>query len=363
MVLCISPWNFPLAIFIGQVAAALVAGNTVIAKPASQTVICASWAVNIMKLAGLPDNVLQLLPGKRNVIGDALLSHKFLKAVMLTGSTLTGKTIAKTLVNRPGEIIPIIAETGGQNAMLVDSTALPEQVVQDIIDSAFKSAGQRCSALRVLYLQEEIFGKVINMLKGAMNNIQIGLPTDVATDVGPMIDDRALATMFDHTKYLESLNAEKIASCAIPDGLQGNYFAPSVYEISSITQLKGEVFGPILHVVRFKFEDLDKCLSEISATEFGLTLGIHSRVESTVKYICENTRVGNIYVNRNMVGAVVGVQPFGGEGLSGTGPKAGGPWYLNRLCREQTISVNLTAIGGNAELMSGSSVALAKDLV
>lgn len=352
VVLCISPWNFPLAIFIGQVAAALVAGNAVLAKPASQTVVIADWAVQILFAAGLPKAVLHLLPGKRGDIGRALLQDQHLKAVMLTGSTATGKHMAQELAARSGELIPLVAETGGQNVMLVDSTALPEQVVQDIVNSAFKSAGQRCSALRVLYLQDEIYEKTVTMLTGAMAELKVGLPTELGTDVGPLIDSAAHKRMIEHEQYLLSINAQKIAKAKLPEGLHGNYFAPVAYAINSISELRGEVFGPILHIVRYQKSELDKVLSDISATEFGLTFGMHSRVENNVRYVAQKMRVGNIYVNRNMVGAVVGVQPFGGEGLSGTGPKAGGPWYLTRLCREQTISVNTTAVGGNAQLMT-----------
>lgn len=351
VVLCISPWNFPLAIFLGQVSAALVAGNAVIAKPASQTIAVADWAVDILYKAGIPRELLHLLPGRREIVGHELLNNKHLSAVMLTGSTATGKAMAKTLADRPGEIVPLVAETGGQNAMIVDSTALPEQVVQDIVDSAFKSAGQRCSALRVLYIQDEIFDKVQLMLAGAMESLRVGDSRFLETDVGPLIDGAALKRMQEHESFLLSLGAKEIAKCSLPS-LNGHYFAPVAYEIDSISQLPGEVFGPILHVIRYSSQNLDKCLAEINATEFGLTLGIHSRLESTVAYICKNVRVGNIYVNRNMVGAVVGVQPFGGEGLSGTGPKAGGPWYLTKLCREQTVSVNTTAVGGNAQLMT-----------
>ena len=352
VVLCISPWNFPLAIFLGQVAAALVAGNAVLAKPASQTIAIADWAVKVLYEAGLPQGVLHLVPGKRGAIGSALLENKSLKAVMLTGSTATGKAMAQQLAARPGELVPLVAETGGQNVMIVDSTALPEQVVTDIVDSAFKSAGQRCSALRVLYIQDEVYDKITAMLAGAMAELRIGLPTNLATDIGPLIDAAAHKRMITHEQYLLSINAKKIASVPMPQNLNGYYFAPVAYEIASISQLQGEVFGPILHIVRYKRADLDKCLAEIAATEFGLTFGIHSRVESFVQSVIKKIRVGNVYVNRNMVGAVVGVQPFGGEGLSGTGPKAGGPWYLTRLCREQTVSINTTAVGGNAQLMT-----------
>lgn len=352
VVLCISPWNFPLAIFIGQVAAALVAGNTVLAKPASQTIAIADWAVQILYQAGLPKDVLFLTPGKRGDIGESLLNSEHLKAVMLTGSTATGKNMAQQLAARPGELIPLVAETGGQNVMLVDSTALPEQVVQDVVDSAFKSAGQRCSALRVLYVQDEIYDKITAMLVGAMAELRVGLSGDLATDVGPLIDQVAHKRMIEHEQHLSSISAKELARVVMSSGLNGNYFAPVAYEIDSISQLQGEVFGPILHIIRYKTAELDACLAEVQATGFGLTFGIHSRVESNINNIIAKMRIGNIYVNRNMVGAVVGVQPFGGDGLSGTGPKAGGPWYLTRLCREQTISVNTTAVGGNAQLMT-----------
>lgn len=363
VVLCISPWNFPLAIFLGQVTAALVAGNAVIAKPATQTIAIANWAVNVLYEAGLPENLLHLVPGKRDEIGEALIQNKHLKAVMLTGSTETGKKIAQSLSNRPGELVPLIAETGGQNAMIVDSTALTEQVVQDVVDSAFKSAGQRCSALRVLYIQEEVFDKTVNMIKGAMDCLRIGMPSDLESDVGPMIDSVAISRMKEHEVYLSSIDAKELAICKMPNDLFGNYYSPRMYQINSINDLKFEVFGPILHVVKFSRSGLEKCIDDINNTGFGLTLGIHSRLEQTIKNICERVRVGNIYVNRNMVGAVVGVQPFGGEGLSGTGPKAGGPWYLYRLCREQTISVNTTAVGGNAKLMTMEKPQCTGDLI
>lgn len=350
--LCISPWNFPLAIFTGQVAAALVAGNTVLAKPATQTMAIAHEMVKLFYEAGLPKGALQLLPGRRDVIGQPLLQDPRVQGVMLTGSTATGKMMAQTLAERPGLIVPLIAETGGQNAMIVDSTALPEQVVQDVVDSAFKSAGQRCSALRILFIQEDIADKIITMLKGAMATLTIGDPVALHIDIGPVIDQKALNTLQNHQKYLAEQGAKKIAQCEMPDGLNGFYFAPAAYELDNIDILSEEVFGPILHIVRFKGQDIHQVMDQINATGYGLTLGIHSRIERTVKAITQRARVGNIYVNRNMIGAVVGVQPFGGEGLSGTGPKAGGPWYLTRLCREQTISINTTAVGGNASLMS-----------
>ncbi len=350
--LCISPWNFPLAIFTGQVAAALVAGNTVLAKPATQTMTIAHEMVKLFLEAGLPQGALQLLPGRRDVIGTPLLQNPNIQGVMLTGSTATGKMMAQTLAARPGPIVPLIAETGGQNAMIVDSTALPEQVVQDVVDSAFKSAGQRCSALRILFVQDDISDKIITMLQGAMATLSIGDPVSLAVDIGPVIDQKALDTLTAHQSYLEAHGAKKLAQCTMPADLHGHYFAPVAYALDDIDLLKEEVFGPILHIVRFKGADLHQIVDQINQTGYGLTLGIHSRIERTVQAVVKRARVGNIYVNRNMIGAVVGVQPFGGEGLSGTGPKAGGPWYLTRLCREQTISTNTTAVGGNASLMS-----------
>lgn len=353
-ILCISPWNFPLAIFTGQVAAALVTGNCVIAKPAEQTPLIAQFAVQLMIKAGFPNAVVQLLAGPGEVVGAALVSDLRIKGVIFTGSTETATIIQQTLAKRGGEIIPLIAETGGQNAMIVDSTALLEQVTNDVIASAFGSAGQRCSALRVLYIQKEVYPRFIKLLKGAMAELVVGDPTLLETDVGPVIDKDALATLEKHVNAMKH-QAELIYQCPHP-AIKGHFMPPTAFAIKDIYVLKREVFGPILHVIAFKEEDLDKILTEINSTGYGLTLGIHSRVNETVQYIRERVNAGNCYVNRNIIGAVVGLQPFGGEGLSGTGPKAGGPFYLQRLCHERTFTVDTTAAGGNATLMSSAEI-------
>lgn len=350
-IVCISPWNFPLAIFSGQVLAALVAGNTVIAKPAEQTPLIAAEAVRMLHEAGIPADVLQLLPGQGEIVGAALTADTRVAGVMFTGSTETAKLIQKTLAHCEGPIVPLIAETGGQNAMIVDSSALPEQVVADVITSAFNSAGQRCSALRVLFVQEDIAPRILEMLKGAMAELKLGDPSLLETDIGPVIDNEALKMLQQHTVKMDQ-QAKPLFQAPMPSHLNGHFFAPRVYELPSLNVLHREIFGPILHVIRYKTQDLDKVLDQIIHTGYGLTLGIHTRIESTVNYIKERMPIGNVYVNRNMVGAVVGVQPFGGEGLSGTGPKAGGPHYLPRLCVERSVSVNTTAAGGNATLVS-----------
>ena len=347
---CISPWNFPLAIFIGQVSAALAAGNGVAAKPAEQTPLIAAEAVRLLHEAGIPTGLLHLLPGDGARVGGALTRDPRIAGVAFTGSMATATLINRQLAERDGPIAPLIAETGGQNVMLVDSTALPEQVVDDVIVSAFQSAGQRCSALRVLYLQQEIADDVLAMLAGAMQTLVIGDPLDAATDIGPVIGDGARALLHAHVATLQR-NARKVAECTLPPRCKaGSFFAPRVFEIDSIRRLEGEVFGPVLHVVRFAARALDEALAEIEDTGFGLTLGIHSRIDGFAREVFEKTRAGNVYVNRNMIGAVVGVHPFGGRGLSGTGPKAGGPHYLLRFATERTRSENVTAKGGNTEL-------------
>lgn len=351
VVACISPWNFPLAIFAGQILASLMAGNTVIAKPAEQTPLVAAKAIQILHEAGIPTNVLHLVPGKGEIIGAKLVADSRIAGVIFTGSTETAKLINQTLAGRPGPIIPLIAETGGQNAMIVDSSALPEQVVTDVIQSAFNSAGQRCSALRVLFVQEDIAPRVIEMLKGAMAEIKVGDPSLFETDVGPVIDKDALSMLENHATKMAK-EEKLIYQVSLPKLSNGHYFAPLAFEIKNLSTLKREVFGPILHVIRYAANDLDNVLDAIIKTGYGLTLGIHSRIDSTVKYIQDRMPIGNIYVNRNIIGAVVGVQPFGGERLSGTGPKAGGPHYLPRLCVERAISINTTAAGGNATLVS-----------
>lgn len=351
-VLCISPWNFPLAIFTGQVIAALVTGNCVIAKPAEQTALIATYAVKLMHQAGIPASAIQLLPGLGETVGAALVADKRIKAVLFTGSTDTANHINRTLATRGGEIIPLIAETGGQNAMIVDSSALLEQVVVDVINSAFGSAGQRCSALRVLFVQEEVYPRTVELLKGAMAELVVGDPRWLTTDVGPVIDKDALSILQQHVSDMKKRH-EVLYECTIDESVGLGYFMPpTAIAIDNMASLPKEVFGPVLHVIQFKRADLDEVIAQINHTGYGLTLGIHSRINNTVEYIKSRVHVGNCYVNRNMIGAVVGLQPFGGEGLSGTGPKAGGPNYLIRLCHERTYTVDTTAAGGNASLMS-----------
>jgi RHH-type proline utilization regulon transcriptional repressor/proline dehydrogenase/delta 1-pyrroline-5-carboxylate dehydrogenase len=334
-VTCISPWNFPLAIFTGQVAAALAAGNVVLAKPAEQTPLIAHRAVQLFHEAGVPVGALQLLPGRGETVGAALTADPRVKAVIFTGSTEVAQLINRTLARRAAEEgydIPLIAETGGQNALIVDSSALPEQVVQDVLSSAFDSAGQRCSALRVLFLQEDIADKTIKMLKGAMQELRVGVPDRLATDIGPVIDREAQQNLLGHIERTKA-SARQSFALELPAALQaqGTFVPPTVLEIGSMAELQREVFGPVLHIVRYRRADLGKVIDTINGTGYGLTLGIHSRIDETIDFITARAHVGNIYVNRNIVGAVVGVQPFGGEGKSGTGPKAGGPLYLKRL--------------------------------
>ena len=349
---CISPWNFPLALFIGQVTAALAAGNTVVAKPAEQTPLVAAFAVRLLHQAGVPGNALAFLPGDGRV-GAALVADDRCAGVAFTGSSEVARLIARSLADRTGPIVPLIAETGGQNAMIVDSSALPEQVVRDVVISAFNSAGQRCSALRVLYVQADIADKVIDMLRGAMQELSVGHPARISTDVGPVIDEASRQRLEGHKRWLNSF-ATPIHSCSMDDEsvANGTFFAPCAYEIDTIARLEGEVFGPVLHVVRWKADTLDAVCDAIAATGYGLTLGIHSRIDETVARITRRLPVGNTYVNRTTIGAVVGVQPFGGQGLSGTGPKAGGPHTLVRFACERTLTVDTTASGGNALLMS-----------
>lgn len=350
--LCISPWNFPLAIFIGQIVAALVAGNTVIAKPAEPTSLIAYKAVKLMHEVGFPEDVIQLLPGRGSVIGNKCAADERIKGIMFTGSTEVAKTIQRTIAAREGEIIPLIAETGGQNIMVVDSSALPEQVVADVVDSAFGSAGQRCSALRILYVQEDVADQIIEMLIGAMKELKVGDTRDIATDVGPVISADAQAGLQAHIDRMKT-EAKLLYQVEVSsDVKKGTFIAPVAFELNSLQQLTREQFGPVLHVLRFKAKDFEKTIQEINSTGYGLTFGAHSRISHVIEALCKKIRVGNVYINRNMIGAVVGVQPFGGEGLSGTGPKAGGPHYLPRLCSEKTISINTTAAGGNATLLS-----------
>jgi RHH-type proline utilization regulon transcriptional repressor/proline dehydrogenase/delta 1-pyrroline-5-carboxylate dehydrogenase len=350
--LCISPWNFPLAIFTGQIVAALAAGNPVLAKPAEQTVLIASRAVRLMHRAGVPEEVLHLLPGDGAALGAQLVPDARVQGVAFTGSTAVARLLARQLAARDGPQVPLIAETGGQNAMIVDSTALPEQVTRDALRSAFASAGQRCSALRVLCLQEDIAERTLDMIQGAMAELRIGDPALLATDVGPVIDEAARAALLDHRARLAA-QGRLLAEVPLPaDTGRGTFVAPALFAIERIGELAGEVFGPYLHMLRYRAAELDALLDAINATGYGLTLGIHSRIDATVAHIAARARVGNVYVNRNQIGAVVGCQPFGGVGLSGTGPKAGGPHYLPRFCWEQTLAVDTTAAGGNASLFA-----------
>lgn len=349
---CISPWNFPLAIFLGQVSAALAAGNTVIAKPAEQTSIIGYRAVQLAHQAGIPVEVLQFLPGTGATVGSAITADERIGGVCFTGSTGTAKLINRTLANRDGAIIPLIAETGGQNAMVVDSTSQPEQVVNDVVSSSFTSAGQRCSALRVLFLQEDIADRVIEVLQGAMDELVIGNPSSIKTDVGPVIDATAKANLDAHIDHIKQVG-KLIKQMPLPAGTEnGHFVSPTAVEIDSIKVLEKEHFGPILHIIRYKAAELSQVINEINSTGFGLTLGIHSRNEGHALEVADKVNVGNVYINRNQIGAVVGVQPFGGQGLSGTGPKAGGPHYLTRFVTEKTRTNNITAIGGNATLLS-----------
>ena len=352
VILCVSPWNFPVAIFTSQIIAALVAGNTVIAKPAHQTPLTAMRVVQLLHEAGIPTDALTLLPGESGVMSEPLLQDERIAGVIFTGSTEVAKTINQTLALRPSPIVPLIAETGGQNTMIVDSSALPEQVVTDVLTSAFNSAGQRCSALRVLFLQDDIAPRVINLLTGAIAELQVGDPLLLSTDVGSLIDAESKKKVMSHITHLHE-TAKFICHAPVDEKLlKNNYVSPVVFEISSLTLLKEEVFGPVLHIIRYTSDELDEVINAINITKYGLTLGIHSRIKEKADYIVKHTRVGNIYINRNMIGAVVGVQPFGGEGLSGTGPKAGGPNYLQRLVTERTVSINTSAIGGNATLLN-----------
>jgi RHH-type transcriptional regulator, proline utilization regulon repressor / proline dehydrogenase / delta 1-pyrroline-5-carboxylate dehydrogenase len=349
---CISPWNFPLAIFTGQIAAALAAGNAVVAKPAEQTPLTAAAAVRLLHQAGIPGDVLHLLPGTGEGVGAPLVADPRVAGVAFTGSTETARLINLELARRPGPIVPLIAETGGQNAMIVDSSALAEQVVVDVLTSAFESAGQRCSSLRLLYVQADIADRVLAILTGAMTELTIGDPALISTDIGPIIDEPAREPLERHAARM-TREGRLLYQCALPvETEHGTFFAPRAFEIDSADRLDREVFGPILHVVRWSADRLDQVLDEIEATGYGLTSGIHSRIDENVRHILGRLRSGNNYVNRNMIGAVVGVQPFGGERLSGTGPKAGGPHYLHRFATERTVSTDTTAAGGNTTLLS-----------
>lgn len=347
----IAPWNFPLAIFIGMASAALAAGNTVLAKPAPQTPLIALLAVELCHKAGIPPEALQLIPGGSEV-GGLLTADPRLAGVAFTGSTATARAINRALAMRDGPIATLIAETGGQNAMIVDSSALPEQVVRDVLASAFQSAGQRCSALRVLYVQEDVADTMLAMIRGGFEALRIGNPSDLATDVGPVIDEAAQARLEAHVAACKA-KGYAVTRLPLPAGIgEGCFVAPTIIEIPSITALTDEHFGPVLHVARFRAGELPQVVADINAAGFGLTLGLHSRIAETRRYVQAHARVGNFYVNRNQIGAVVESQPFGGEGLSGTGPKAGGPHYLARFATERVTCVDTTAAGGNASLLA-----------
>ena len=349
---CISPWNFPLAIFTGQVAAALAAGNSVVAKPAEQTPITAFLATRLLHEAGVPKSALHLLTGSGR-LGEALIKDARVRGVSFTGSNETAWIIQKALAERREAIVPFIAETGGINAMIADSSALPEQVVRDCVRSAFDSAGQRCSAARVLFLQEDSAEKTIEMLVGAVEALDIGDPFDYATDIGPVIDEESQDRLEGHKIRMQREERE-LVDLLLPEHCRGgSYVTPAVYEIDGLSVLEQEVFGPILHVVRYQRGHLDKVVSAINASGYGLTLGLHSRIETVADYVARHARVGNLYVNRNQIGAVVGVQPFGGEGLSGTGPKAGGPHTLAAYATERVRTTDITATGGNLQLLLG----------
>lgn len=343
VILCISPWNFPLAIFIGQIVAALAVGNAVVAKPAEQTPLIANFVAELFKKAKI--YALTVLNGSGSSLGDNLVKNNIFKTVLFTGSTATAKKIQRTLALKE-EITPLIAETGGQNAMIVDSTTLLEQAVSDIIESAFGSAGQRCSALRVLFVQEEIYKNLVEMLTGAMAELVIGDPRVYSTDIGPVIDKLAAQKLQEHiNKHRDAI----IFQCEISEQ-RPNFIAPTLISLTNITQLEQENFGPVLHII--SYNKLDEAIAQINSTGYGLTLGVHTRIDSVAQYVRESCKVGNFYVNRNIVGAVVGLQPFGGEGLSGTGPKAGGPYSLLPLVNERVYSVDTTAAGGNASLLA-----------
>jgi RHH-type proline utilization regulon transcriptional repressor/proline dehydrogenase/delta 1-pyrroline-5-carboxylate dehydrogenase len=353
IIACISPWNFPLAIFTGQIAAALVVGNAVVAKPASATPLTAFTAVKLMRQAGIPSGVLQLVPGNSHIIGKALIEDPALAGIAFTGSLGGAQLMNRSLANRNEAILPLIAETGGINVMLADSTALLDQLIPDVLISAFNSAGQRCSALRILIVQEEIADTVIERLRDCMNELTLGNPAELATDVGPVISAKALQELQAYcdkmTKEVTLLHKITLERC------EGHFMPPHLFEIPSLEIMKGETFGPVLHLLRYKQGELAQMVQQINEMGYGLTLGLHSRLQSTMRLVTTQANVGNIYINRNMIGAVVGSQPFGGEGASGTGPKAGGPNYLQRFSHERTVSTNTTAIGGNAELLGKRS--------
>jgi RHH-type transcriptional regulator, proline utilization regulon repressor / proline dehydrogenase / delta 1-pyrroline-5-carboxylate dehydrogenase len=348
---CISPFNFPLAIFIGQIAAALAAGNTVVAKPAEQTPLVAGEAVRIVHAAGVPSSALQLVPGGDEV-GALLIEDERTSGVLFTGSNAAAAKIARALAAKDGPLVPFIAETGGINAMIVDATALPEQVTDDVLVSAFRSAGQRCSALRLLCLQEDVADQLLEMIEGAAQELAVGDPRDISTHVGPVIDRDAQLRLEHWIARTDRPGRIRFRWNRRPLPAAGTYVAPAIIELDRARDLDEEVFGPVLHVTRWRVDQLGELLDDIASTGFGLTLGIHSRIDLNVERIVQRLAIGNVYVNRSMIGAVVGTQPFGGSGRSGTGPKAGGPNYLTRLAMEQTVSVNTAAVGGNASLLA-----------
>jgi RHH-type transcriptional regulator, proline utilization regulon repressor / proline dehydrogenase / delta 1-pyrroline-5-carboxylate dehydrogenase len=350
---CISPWNFPLAIFTGQVAAALAAGNCAIAKPAEQTPRLGFLAVDLLRDAGIPAQAVICVAGDGETIGTPLVTDARIAGVAFTGSVETAKRINSALASREGPIVPLIAETGGVNAMLVDSSALPEQVVDDVVVSAFQSAGQRCSAQRILFLDEGLAVRTFALLRGALAELKVGDPAAPDTDIGPIIDAPAHAALSRHVEGLRE-RAKLIGEARLPPGLKGHFLAPIAFHVPLAELPRTEVFGPILHVATYRRHQLEDILRWLRDTGFGLTLGVHSRIQSFIDSIVRAARVGNIYVNRSMIGAVVGVQPFGGEGLSGTGPKAGGPHYLPRFATERTVTVNTAAVGGVTELLTRS---------
>jgi len=333
----------------------LAAGNSVVAKPAEPTPLIAARFIRLLHEAGVPPNVLQLVPASGRTFGEVAFAHPALAGVAMTGSTATALTINRALAARSGAIVPLIAETGGLNTMIVDSTALPEQVIDDVVSSAFMSAGQRCSALRLLFLQEDVADTMLEMLAGAMDELIIGDPADLRTDVGPVITPAAAEGLMRHVAKMRD-EARIIKACRLDDShSQGSFVSPHLIELKGAAQLTREEFGPILHVVRYRASDIQDVLASIRSSNYGLTLGVQTRLESFWREIFANTAIGNTYVNRNMIGAVVGVQPFGGTGLSGTGPKAGGPHYLVRFASERTLTVNTTATGGNAALLNQGS--------
>ncbi|MFO1039056.1 MAG: bifunctional proline dehydrogenase/L-glutamate gamma-semialdehyde dehydrogenase PutA [Geminicoccaceae bacterium] len=347
----ISPWNFPIAIFTGQVAAALATGNSVVAKPAEATSLLGGAIVGILHRAGVPENALVHLPGEGGVLGPLLVADPRTAGVVFTGSTQTARAINRAMAATDHPIRPLIAETGGLNALIVDNTALPEQVVADAVESGFRSTGQRCSALRILALQEEIAPKVVEMLEGAMAQLRVGDPGQMETDVGPVIGEEAKRNLVRHIDEIAA-HGRLVYACPLDDRhVNGSFVAPTLIEIDRVDRLVREPFGPVLHVVRWHGDRLDETIDAVNASGFGLTFGIHSRIDDTIDHVTARIRAGNIYVNRNIIGAVVGSQPFGGEGLSGTGFKAGGPNYLLRFTTERTLTVNTAAVGGNLALL------------